>query len=161
MPSTDTLRRCFEENPDGAGFMWPERGRVQFRKGFMGWGDLESALSSELPRDARGLPVALHFRIATHGRVKPGCCHPFAVCKDYRAMRAESTSAAAGFMHNGTLAGLDTSPDVSDKVNIKIDDRVTVPSSLARLHNRHWRHRTFAAFDHPSLLLSAGRSLSL
>lgn len=48
-----------------------------------------------------------------------------------------------------------------DKVNIKIDDRVTVPSSLARLHNRHWRHRTFAAFDHPSLLLSAGRSLSL
>ena len=27
-----------------------------------------------------------------------------------------------------------------DKVNIKIDDRVTVPSSLARLHNRHWRH---------------------
>lgn len=21
MPSTDTLRRCFEENPDGAGFM--------------------------------------------------------------------------------------------------------------------------------------------
>lgn len=29
MPSTDTLRRCFEENPDGAGFMWPERGRVQ------------------------------------------------------------------------------------------------------------------------------------
>lgn len=108
MPSTDTLRRCFEENPDGAGFMWPERGRVQLRKGFMGWGDLEPALSSELPRDARGLPVALHFRIATHGRVKPGCCHPFAVCKDYRAMRAESASAAAGFMHNGTLAGLDT-----------------------------------------------------
>ena len=48
-----------------------------------------------------------------------------------------------------------------DKVNIKSDDRVTVPSSLARLHNRHWRHRTFAAFDHPFLLLSAGRSLSL
>ena len=51
--------------------------------------------------------------------------------------------------------------ELDDKVNIKIDDRVTVPSSLARLHNRHWRHRTFAAFDHPSLLLSAGRSLSL
>ena len=116
MPSTGTLRRCFEENPDGAGFMWPERGRVQLRKGFMGWGDLESALSSELPRDARGLPVALHFRIATHGRVKPGCCHPFAVCKDYGAMCAESASAAAGFMHNGTLAGLDTSPDVSDSM---------------------------------------------
>lgn len=116
MPPADTLRRCFEENPDGAGFMWPEKGRVQLRKGFMGWGDLESALSSELPRDARELPVALHFRIATHGRVKPGCCHPFAVCKDYGAMRAESASAAAGFMHNGTLAGLDTSPNVSDSM---------------------------------------------
>lgn len=31
-------------------------------------------------------------------------------------MRAESASAAAGFMHNGTLAGLDTSPDVSDSM---------------------------------------------
>ncbi len=82
----------------------------------MEWGDLESALSSEPPRDARGLPVALHFRIATHGKVKPGCSHLFAMCKDYGAMRAESASAAAGFMRNGTLAGLETSPDVSDNM---------------------------------------------
>lgn len=116
MPSADTLRRCFEENPDGAGFMWPESGRVMLRKGFMDWDALSLAISDELPRDARGLPVALHFRIATHGRVKPGCCHPFAVCKDYKAMRGESASAAAGFMHNGTLAGLETSADVSDSM---------------------------------------------
>ena len=31
-------------------------------------------------------------------------------------MRAESASAAIGFMHNGTLAGLETSPDVSDSM---------------------------------------------
>lgn len=38
------------------------------------------------------------------------------MCAVARAMRAESASAAAGFMHNGTLAGLDTSPDVSDSM---------------------------------------------
>ena len=116
MPPADTLRRCFEENPDGAGLMWPENGRVMLRKGFMDWGALSHAISNELPRDARELPVALHFRIATHGRVKPGCCHPFAVCKDYKTMRAQSVSAAVGFMHNGTLAGLETSQDVSDSM---------------------------------------------
>lgn len=31
-------------------------------------------------------------------------------------MRVESASAAAGFMHNGTLTGLETSPDVSDSM---------------------------------------------
>lgn len=51
--------------------------------------------------------------------------------------------------------------DGGDKVNIKIVNRATISSSLAQLCNRHSRHRTFTTFDYSSLLLSAGRSLSL
>ena len=50
---------------------------------------------------------------------------------------------------------------MDDKVNIKIDDRATVSPSVALLHNRQSRYRAFAIFDYSSLLLSAGRSLSL
>lgn len=72
MPSADTLRRYFEEDPDGAGLMWPERDRVQLRKGLMGWDGLESALSSELSRGARGSPrhPALPHRDARKGQAR-------------------------------------------------------------------------------------------
>ena len=35
MPSMETLERCFQANPDGAGFMWADGKMVHIRKGFM------------------------------------------------------------------------------------------------------------------------------
>ena len=117
MPPLETLRACWEHNPDGAGLMFPAGGRVRWKKGCMEWEAFERALRpvAEL-RDSRELPVALHFRIATHGGVKPGCCHPFPVCKDYGRMREAEGSCGVGFMHNGTLAGLETRAGVSDSM---------------------------------------------
>ena len=117
MPPLETLRACWERNPDGAGLMFPAGGRVRWKKGCMEWEAFERALRpvAEL-RDSRELPVALHFRIATHGGVKPGCCHPFPVCKDYGRMREAEGSCEVGFMHNGTLAGLETRAGVSDSM---------------------------------------------
>ena len=57
--------------------------------------------------------------------------------------------------------GQDCGVAAVDKVNIKIVNRTTISSSLAQLHNHHSSHRTFTTFDYSSLLLSAGRSLSL
>ena len=33
-PEERILQNCFDNNPDGAGFMWPENGKVHIRKGF-------------------------------------------------------------------------------------------------------------------------------
>ncbi|WP_165249337.1 hypothetical protein [Adlercreutzia sp. ZJ141] len=117
MPTRETLLACWEHNPDGAGIMYPAAGGVRTWKGFMEWADFERALD-ELERtvDLEAVPVALHFRIATHGGVKPGCCHPFAVCKDYKLMRKTDRVCKLGFMHNGTLSGLDTRKGVSDSM---------------------------------------------
>lgn len=117
MPTLETLRKCWERNPDGAGLMFPAGGRVRWRKGCMEWESFERALRSLTEaRDTRGIPVALHFRIATHGGVKPGCCHPFPVCKDYGRMRETEGGCEVGFMHNGTLSGLETGAGVSDSM---------------------------------------------
>lgn len=117
MPSMDVLADCWATNPHGAGFMFPEREKVSIRKGFMRWTEFASALSETGEgRSLADLPMAFHFRIATHGKVKPGCCHPFPVKADYEAMRKTETRADVGFMHNGTLRGLATSDSVSDSM---------------------------------------------
>lgn len=117
MPTRDKLRACWEHNPDGAGIMYPASSGVRTWKGFMEWVDFDDALTTlERDIDLEEIPVALHFRIATHGGVKPGCCHPFAVCKDYKVMRKTDRICKIGFMHNGTLSGLDTGKGVSDSM---------------------------------------------
>ena len=111
LPSTDTLRACWDNNPDGAGIMWAAGDHVSIRKGFMTWPDFLEALDEVTSAiDVEDTPMALHFRIATHGAVVPGCCHPFA------KMRAIKIEASVGFMHNGTLSGLQTDDATSDSM---------------------------------------------
>lgn len=117
MPGTEVLRACWSANRDGAGMMFPHDGRVLIRKGFMDWGAFETALAEVAASyTLEALPLALHFRIATHGAVKPGCCHPFPVCDSASQMRVTQQDAAIGFMHNGVLSGLKTSEAVSDSM---------------------------------------------
>lgn len=115
VPKEEILRNCWERNSHGAGMMYPKDGEVVIRKGFMKWEQFKAAYDKAV-KEADGAAIALHFRIATHGAIKPGCTHPFAVCKDYRKMRATNTRAAVGFMHNGVLNGFETSKDVSDSM---------------------------------------------
>lgn len=118
MPSMQTLKSCWTTNPDGAGMMLPAGDAVRIRKGFMEWDAFSEALSQEaMSADLDALPVALHFRIATHGAVKPGCCHPFPVCASASQMRVTEQSAQVGFMHNGVLSGLPTTDAVSDSMS--------------------------------------------
>ena len=118
MPDINTLKSCWTTNPDGAGFMYPKDGQVRIRKGFMDWDAFEEALATEAAScDTEGIPFALHFRIATHGAVKPGCCHPFPVCGSASTMRQTDQVAGVGFMHNGVLGGLPTTDAVSDSMS--------------------------------------------
>lgn len=117
LPSLDTLRACWDNNPDGAGIMWPDGERVNIRKGFMTWPDFLEALDDVTSSiDVEETPMALHFRIATHGAVVPGCCHPFAVKNSFEKMRMAEICAEVGFMHNGTLSGLETDDATSDSM---------------------------------------------
>ncbi len=117
LPSTETLRACWDNNPDGAGFMWTADDHVSIRKGFMEWPSFLEALDEVTSSiDVEDTPMALHFRIATHGAVMPGCCHPFAVKDSFAKMRSTAIEANVGFMHNGTLSGLQTDDATSDSM---------------------------------------------
>ena len=116
-PDTELLKRCWDANPDGAGMMWTDGDAVHIEKGFMNWEEFEAAYKRLLDIcDIDSLPLGLHFRIATHGDVKPGCCHPFPIAGSAAHMRKTSQTADIGFMHNGMLRGLVTSSAVSDSM---------------------------------------------
>ena len=118
MPDEETLRRCFMSNPDGAGFMWADGKIVHIRKGFMKFDDFMDALDTEIPEDERtDTAIVMHFRIATHGKVQPGCCHPFPLTDDKKQMAATSTKSRFGVAHNGVIAGRTTNDNWSDSMD--------------------------------------------
>jgi len=118
MPDEETLRRCFNYNSDGAGFMWANGKAVQIRKGFMKFEQLLEALDREIPEPMREeTAIILHFRIATHGKVQPMCCHPFPLTDDADELRATMTKSRMGVAHNGVISGRHTNDQWSDTMD--------------------------------------------
>ena len=62
MFSDELIREMFDENPDGAGLMYPDDKGVRIRKGFM---TVDEVLNFVHSRDWDGIPVVMHFRIGT------------------------------------------------------------------------------------------------
>lgn len=97
--NTGELKKCFENNPDGAGVMWQEKGKVRIKKGFMRQKSLFKFLKT-LPTD---VDRVIHFRIATSGKVSGACCHPFPVTGDFKQMMKTESVAPVAYAHNGVL----------------------------------------------------------
>lgn len=118
MPDEETLMTCFFANPDGAGFMWADGKTVRIRKGFMEWEDFADALAEEIPESKRKeLAIVMHFRIATHGKVQPMCCHPFPISSDEKELQALRIESRFGIAHNGVISGRITNDKRSDTMD--------------------------------------------
>lgn len=103
LPNQQILENCFDNNSDGAGFMYRRTdGQIQIEKGFMTLRELVFALS-EIKEDVVHLDLAIHFRWATQGAVNAGNCHPFPVSQNKKDLRATSIAAHAGLVHNGVI----------------------------------------------------------
>lgn len=72
--SKDTLNRCFDANPDGAGFVIRQKSSLITEKGFFTF----DAFWDAYERYAREVAV-IHFRIKTHGNKDADMCHPFRI----------------------------------------------------------------------------------
>jgi len=137
MPDTDTLFNCFESNPDGAGFMWADGKSVHIRKGFMAWEDFEEALDAEIPEQKRKeLAIVMHFRIATHGKVQPMCCHPFPISSSLEDLQRTRCESRFGIAHNGIIKGRTT----NDKRSDTMDFVMKVVAPLAKMNANFMRN---------------------
>ena len=123
MVDTNVLYQCWENNPDGAGFVFPaDNGQLEMRKGYMKWKDFKKAWKS-VKSALLDRPVVIHFRIATHGMVNPANTHPFWI--------EEGRCALA---HNGILTGTGA---VYGNGGAKTDTQMFADNYLAPLYRQY------------------------
>ena len=105
MPTEDTLRTMWVNNPHGAGIMYAgDDGKVYIDKGYMDWTSFIGRVRSlGDPETVKDMAVVLHFRIATHGGITPNCTHPFPVSARTGALKKLRQACRVGVAHNGII----------------------------------------------------------
>lgn len=89
LPSKETLRIGFNNNPHGAGFAFSNFQKVTTFKGFFDFDEFYNALIENVKKEYFCI---IHFRYATHGTKDINNCHPFIMHDGYDAM-----------IHNGVV----------------------------------------------------------
>lgn len=105
LPTYDTLRNCWRNNPDGAGVMWAAGDKVHWVKGLMAWEDFVDVIYSL----DENLPIVMHFRVTTSGGTCPECTHPFPVSNNEGKLKRLSGKCNIAMAHNGIIDGMRTS----------------------------------------------------
>ena len=100
-PNVTTIRRMFQNNPDGAGYMVARDGKVIISKGFMNVDEYIEAIRAEhfTAKD----PVVYHFRISTQAGVNPQMTHPFPLSNRIEHMKELDVECSCGVAHNGVI----------------------------------------------------------
>ena len=123
--SKSTLRRCYDANPDGAGFMYAEDKQLVVKKGYFTFKEFYKEY-----RPHGDKQVLIHFRIKTHGPIDKNNCHPFLV------------NNSLGFIHNGIINGYGDSKE-SDTIQFN-------NSILKKIVSKHGNN---SLFDDPMVEL--------
>ena len=119
LPTDGTLRQCWRNNPDGAGYMYRgNNGLIHIEKGFMSVdGLLKSLRELKESTDITLITVVIHFRTATHGEIAPGNTHPFPLSRHRPDLIATSIDTDIAIAHNGVIS--------VDIVREKLSDTMT------------------------------------
>lgn len=122
MPDSETIRTMWANNPDGAGYMWADGKKVHIRKGFMSLAALvKDVEKTSKAVDLTEIPLVMHFRIRTHGKISPACCHPFPVSNDMGDLCKLYTTSQVAVAHNGIIPCVTPGPAVSDTMQFVVD----------------------------------------
>lgn len=131
IPTDDILKTCFRNNSDGAGFAFnTDNHQVKIVKGFM---DFDSFITSFHEYDKKycfkNRGVLIHFRIATHGKINGGCCHPFPITANEKHLKKLKFISNYAAIHNGIISlTASKNSDLSDTM-LFIKDYLTKISS--------------------------------
>lgn len=101
MPDYSIFETCFNNNPDGAGFMLKRHGEktLTIDKGYFSFNMFWNRLQSYKISDSD--TIGIHFRLATSGRIDSATCHPFPITSDVKQLRVTRHKCTKAVMHNG------------------------------------------------------------
>lgn len=106
MLTDEILKKCWDDNDDGAGYMFSTGNELVIRKPFWKFEDLLEQYHKDAAEYGDYSPFVIHFRWATHGQLNVLNTHPHKLC-----------GGKVGMVHNGIFA--DTPP-----INSGISDTV-------------------------------------
>lgn len=98
-PTVDSVKTMMKNNADGAGLAWAQDGCVHAVKGLT----TAAAVMDIVAGIPVGAAIVFHARIATHGGVYSGMCHPFPVSRKIAPTAVAWSSDSSAFFHNGIL----------------------------------------------------------
>lgn len=93
----EIIKKAWDSNSHGAGFMVARAGGFHFQKGFFKMKKLIHELAK-----FKNEELAIHLRMATHGAITAQNCHPFIVSTK-KVSRTEGIAESL-LMHNGVLS---------------------------------------------------------
>lgn len=104
IPKKKILKNCFENNPDGAGFMYTYNGKVIVEKGFFTFEEFYKRLM-EVNKivNLKNKSLVMHFRIGTSGGYSEGVCHPFPISNKIGDIESIETICDLAMVHNGII----------------------------------------------------------
>jgi hypothetical protein len=101
-PEEYILHNCFDNNDDGAGFMYAAGGEVHIHKGYETFEKFMAALNKARAITGDKVPYVMHFRIATQGYEKT-MTHPFPLSSKMENLKRLHYKCSIGVAHNGIL----------------------------------------------------------
>lgn len=104
-PSEKELKRAFESNQDGAGFMYTDNGKVIIDKGYMVYEDFIREYKNLCKRfnNFKNKSLVIHCRIGTSGTNTPGNTHPYPLTNSIKNMQKIDNKCDIGIAHNGII----------------------------------------------------------
>ena len=113
-PSIESMKTCFENNPDGAGMMYSAKGKVKILKGIMTWKKY-AEIYDKISRLDKKIQFIFHFRIGTHGKKNhPSYTHPFPLSTKNDDLLSTKITAKIGITHNGIIDNINFGSGLSD-----------------------------------------------
>ena len=107
---------------------------VTLVKGFMNFESFISAFKKyDTKYSFKDRGVLIHFRIATHGGVNVGCCHPFPISSNEKQLKKSLLVSDYAVIHNGIIFL------TAEKKNSLSDTMLFIKNYLTKISsNRGW-----------------------
>ena len=116
LPKEEELRRAFDWNSDGAGFMYVDNGKVIIDKGYMKYNSFLKRYKSLLEKynNFKNKSLVIHCRIGTSGKNTKGNTHPYPITDNVSLLRTKKLIQDIGIVHNGIIRGYGTATGLND-----------------------------------------------
>lgn len=115
LPHEKYLKNCFDNNPDGAGFMYVNNDKVIIDKGYMTYKSFLKRYKKLCRKynNFKNKSLVMHFRIGTAGANSKENTHPYAVSYDKNILHKTYYRTDLGVAHNGIIH--DYNPPIDKK----------------------------------------------